>query len=517
MPGAFTFPGVYTQEQDFSLYIPALTTMNFGIVGTASKGPVDQLTRITTEEQLINTFGFPSTIHKGMLAGQQYLRTGNQLLFVRVTGYDEATATLALRNAADSATAVTLTPTSPGSWANGSSGLSVEVVDGDIAGTFTIRFRWNGFLVETHDNVVMNPSSDDDFIETRLGTSDFATAVTVGGETTLKLEAGVAFAGGNDGAGILPSDVIGQIVAGIKTGLKLFTDPKEVDVNTLAAPGIDHKAVVAELISISEQRQDCFSLVDPPFGLNPTQIVDWHNGQLPGDPRFPDVSLNSSYAALYWPWGRVFDSFNNEQVWSPPSGFAAQQYAYTDQFFETWFAPAGFRRGRLPQVLATETIPTDGEGNFMYGGRAGAFGVNAVNPIMSFVGEGVVIWGQRTLQRAPTSLDRVNVRRMLLFLRKVIATAVRYLVFEPNDDRMWDDFKGLVVPFLRTVKNGRGLRDYRVIMDETTNPPSLVDRNEALGRILLKPTKAAEIINVSFALLPQGANFDEFITNTAAT
>lgn len=515
MGSAFTFPGVYTQEQDFSIYVPALTTMTIGMVGTASKGPVDTLTLITSEEALINTFGFPSTLHKGLLAAQQYLRTGNQLWFVRVTGYDEATATGVLRNAADSADAVTLTASSPGSWANGSSGVSVEVVDGDIAGTYTLRIRWNGFLVETFDNVVMNPSTDDNFIETRLLESDYVTAAVTPGETSLQLTSGVTLSGGDDGAGVVPSDVVGQIVGSTKTGLKLFSSVKEIDINTIAAPGLDHKAVVAELIALAEARQDTFALVDAPFGLSSTEIVDWHNGQLGGDPRYPDVTLNSSYAGLYWPWAQVFDSFNNESVWAPPSGFAAQSYAYTDQQFDTWFAPAGYRRGRLPQILATEIVPTDGQGQYMYGGNAGQFGINAVNPIMNFLGEGTFIWGQRTLQRAPTALDRVNVRRMLLYLRKVIATATRYLVFEPNDEAMWDDFKGLVIPFLRTVKNGRGLRDYRVIMDESTNPPSLVDQNQALGRILLKPTKAAEVINISFALLPQGANFDEFIINTA--
>lgn len=514
--GAFTFPGVYTQEQDFSLYVPRLTTMIFGIVTTASKGPVDELTFIATEEQLLNTFGFPSTAYKGLLAAQQYLRQGNQLWVVRVAGYDEATATRTLQNAADNAVAVTLTATSSGGWANGASGLSVEVVDGNLAGRYTLRFRWNGYLVEEHDNLVLNPSDDPDFLETRLATSDYATAVVTVGQTDLKLETGQNFSGGNDGAGVSAADYVGQIVGGVRTGLQLFDDVKTVDVNTIAAPGIDEASVVTELISICESRQDCFALIDPPFGLNATEIVDWHNGNLGGSTKYPTTTLNSSYAAMFWPWCQVYDSYNDENVWAPPSGFAAQQFAYTDTQFETWFAPAGFRRGRLPQVLQTEMVPSDGEGNYMYGGRAGTFGINAVNPIMNFIGEGTVIWGQRTLQRSPTALDRINVRRMLLYLRKVIATATRYLVFEPNDERMWDDFKGLVIPFLRTVKAGRGLRDYRVIMDETTNPPALIDRNEALGRVLLKPTKAAEVININFALLAQGANFDEFITNTAA-
>jgi len=199
MSGAHTFPGVYTQEQDFSLYIPSLTTMIFGIVTTASKGPVDELTFITTEEQLLNTFGFSGTQYKGLLAAQQYLRQGNQMWVVRVAGYDEATATRTLQNAADNAVAVTLTASSSGGWANGSAGLSVEVVFGDLVNTWTIRLRWNGYLVEEHPNMVLNPSSSNDFIETRMAASSYATAVASVGQTDLKLESAVTFSGGNDG------------------------------------------------------------------------------------------------------------------------------------------------------------------------------------------------------------------------------------------------------------------------------------------------------------------------------
>lgn len=511
MPG-FTFPGVYTQEQDFSLYLPAITTTVLGLVTTASKGPVDERVFVATEDQLIQQFGFPSTIHKGLLAAQQYLRRGNQLWIIRIAGYDEATASANIRNNGDTANAVTLTATSSGSWANGSSGLTLTVSNGDYAGVYTLQFKWNGFIVETHDNVNLTPTSDD-FIDTRLAESNYATSDSAGWATDLKLGT-ISFSGGDDGAGVTAADYIGT--SGVSpTGLKLFRDPKTINLNTFCAPGADDASVIAELISLAETRQDCFSLVDPPFGLDETNIVDWHNGVLGGSDKYPGTTLSSSYAALFWPWCQVYDSYNEESVWCPPSAFAAQQFAYTDTFYETWFAPAGYRRGKLQQVTRTEGNPSEGGGNYMYGGRAGEFGFNAVNPIMNFVGEGTVLWGNRTLQRQPTALDRINVRRCLLYLRKVIATAARFCVFEPNDERMWDEFKGLVVPFLRQVKAGRGLRDYRVVMDETTNPDSLIDQNQALGRILLKPTKSAEVLNINFAVFAQGANFDEFITSTA--
>ena len=133
-----------------------------------------------------------------------------------------------------------------------------------------------------------------------------------------------------------------------------------------------------------------------------------------------------------------------------------------------------------------------------------------VNPFVNFVRDGITCWGQKTLQRAPTSLDRINVRRMLTYARKVIATAVRYLVFEPNDDITWLRFRQLVEPFLRDIASRRGISDFRVICDSTTNTPYYIDQNVMRGKVLIKPTKAAEIIEISYTLLPTGAVFEEF-------
>lgn len=512
MVAGTTFPGVYTQEQDFSLYIPAITTTKFGIVTTASKGPVNQRVLCASVEQMVNAFGFPGTAYKGLVAAQQYFRQGNQCVIVRVAGYDEEAGQLIIRNSANTANALTLTAVESGSWVNGSKGLTCTISKGDMLGTYTIRFLWNGALVETQTNVNLTPH-DDNFVETRLASSKFATAVW-NGQTTLALGSGT-FSDGDDGRGVTAADYVGVISSNSKTGLQMFSDGREVDINVIAVPGISNKDVVTELIALAENRQDCFALVDPPYGLNESEIVDWHNGVLNGDIDYPTATLNSSYAAVFWPWVQVFDSYNNENIWAPPSGFAAQNFALTDRDFGQWFAPAGFKRGRIQQALATEMIPTEGGGAFMYGGNSGSFGVNAVNPIMSFIGEGTVIWGQRTLQREPTALDRINVRRSLLYLRKVIASAVRFLTFDPNDEQMWSDFRNLVSPFLRQIQAGRGIRDFQVIMDATTNTATVEENNQALGRILLIPTKSAEVINIAFALLPQGANFTDFVTTSA--
>ncbi len=512
--GSVVSPGVYTTEQDFSAYIPALSTTQFGIVTTASKGPMDTRTSISSEEQLVNTFGVPSVTHIGLHAARQYLRQGKMLTVVRVGSYSAATATQC--SATDGtgtgqSDKVVFTPSSSGTWANGSSGLVIVVSDGSETDTYKIQVYWRGYLVEKFDSVVLTPTTSTDFIDTRMADSAFVTAETVEGQTTLT-NGSIYFTGGDDGEVVTSNDIIGSVIGTTKTGLQLFASAEEVDLNLIAVPGNSNREVIAELISLCESRQDCMALIDPPFGLGVDDIISWHNGTLTGDDDYPTSALNSSYASLSWPWLQIYDGWTDANIYAPPSGFVACQMALTDRDYETWFAAAGFKRGRIVSALGLEYSPVFGDRERLYGGRAGTTGVNAVNPFVNFTGQGITRWGQRTLQRSPTALDRENVRRMLLYLRKVIATACYYMVFEQNDYRLWTSFKQMVIPYLRSVKAREGLRDYLVIMDETTNTSDVIERGECVGRILLKPTKTAEVINLFFTLVPQGASFSEFVT-----
>jgi len=201
----------------------------------------------------------------------------------------------------------------------------------------------------------------------------------------------------------------------------------------------------------------------------------------------------------------VYDGFNDAEAWVPPSGHIASVIAFTDHVADPWWAPAGLSRASLRDVLEVEQSATQGERDFMYAGG------NAVNPIIAMPVHGTVVWGQRTLQRATTALDRINVRRMMLYLRKVVATAVVNLVFEPHDEFTWRQFVRLVEPVCDRIKRARGLYDFRVICDSTTNTPDMIKRNEMGAKILLQPTKTAEIITMEFVLLPTGARFEEFV------
>ncbi len=511
--GVVVSPGVFTSERDFSLYIPAISTSIFGVVGTAAKGPTDEVTLITDEGNLIKTFGIPSADHLAMYAAIRYLRHGRQLKFVRVGNYD-VSAEIEMQGAVAEGGAVadcgTISAATTGSHGN----LIRVVVAASTfwADAYMITVIYDGNLVEKYDRMLAGAANaaDANYWVTRINASSEYIQVDASSVDATRGFLAVAnydLVSGDDGAPANNSDIVGS--AGTpptipSTGLQLFANPEYEDVNLIAVPGNSETSVITAMITLCEARGDAMCLVDPPLGKTVQGIAAWHNG-VGGGSGEPTVALNTSYGALAWPWLQVFDAWSDAQIWIPPSGHVAGAIAFTDREAEPWFAPAGLNRGRFTDVLAVEHSASQGERDYLYADG------NAVNPIVSFVGDGVALWGQRTLQRTSTALDRINVRRLLLYMRKVIATAVRTLVFEPNDEFTWRAFVRLIEPFCRTIKARRGLYAFKVICDSTTNTPDIVDRNEMSGKILLQPTKTAEMITVDFILLPTGASFEEFV------
>lgn len=371
-----------------------------------------------------------------------------------------------------------------------------------VAGAKTITVMYKGLIMEVFRNLVKDDTDDNYWVTIVNGASEFIRIVDYPGVPAQPADtASTTLTGGLDGlVGLTDGDYIGTDIDGTRTGLQLFRDPDSIDVNLVAIPGVTSMACHSALVSLCEARGDCMTILDPPLGLTPTQVVDFVRGM--GMFAMTRVSINSNYAALYYPWIKLYDSANSLIQDAPPSSAAIRTYIYNDVVGETWFAPAGVNRGRIVEAIGIERTLTHGERDYLY--------ENRVNPIANFSKEGVVIWGQKTLQVAPTALDRVNVRRLLLYLRKVIATAVVPLIFEPNTPRLWRRFVNLVTPFLRDVKLREGLNDFRVICDETTNTPVVIDRSEFRARIMLKPTKAAEFIIIDFVLVAQTSTFNEF-------
>jgi hypothetical protein len=303
---------------------------------------------------------------------------------------------------------------------------------------------------------------------------------------------------GTDG---IPADPLDQAVllAGSRersTGLYAIAEPEAIDIDQIAVPGVSTTLVIETMKLICEEiRQDCMFLVDPPFGLTPVEVRKWHNGQHP----LNNIKFNSSYGALYWPWLKVLDTFNNDDLWVPPSGSALAVYARTDGISFPWIAPAGLRRGRLEWVKETEFLPYQSVRDSLYADD------NAVNTIVDFPQDGPTIWGQKTLQRFPTALDRVNVRRMLLYAEKEVRKRSRFLIFEPHDEILRAEFIKLASGVMGSIVSNRGAYDYIVICDQTLNTSEVIDRNELRARIGVQPTKAAEFIFITLTIHRTGS------------
>jgi phage tail sheath protein FI len=312
----------------------------------------------------------------------------------------------------------------------------------------------------------------------------------------------VSVSGGDDGnSGVVASDFIGS--AATKTGLKSFRNKEELQVDIVACSGQSAQVIQDELIDLAESRGDCIALVDPPdwSTIDSVQdILDFHNGTL-----VRTTALNTSYGALYWTWVKVYDEYHDVDVWTAPSGHVAGVYSYNDRTRQPWFAPAGTRRGKVKGGLELRYSPDQDDRDALQGPGAN------VNPLTNFVGVGIHVYGQKTLQRTSSATDRVNVRRMLCYAKRAIEVSIRDLVFEPNDEILWREFKQLVEPVLSHILTNRGIREYLVIADETTTTPEIAEQNKMVGKLFVKPTKAAEIIEVQFILTSQSANFQELL------
>ena len=306
-------------------------------------------------------------------------------------------------------------------------------------------------------------------------------------------------ASGTNGTGSTENErataLIGDASQDPKTGMQALDD-RNLNIGIALVPGFSTESVQNNLITLAETTQDFLALVAPPYGLNTQQAINWSNGQETSR----TSPINSSYAAIYWPWVKTYSTFDSKDIWLDPTIFAARQMAYTDTVADSWFAPAGFRRGRLTKPTEVEVKLSQGDRDSLYSGG------NVINPIASFPQQGITIFGQRTGQREPTALDRINVRRLMIYIRKVILASTQRLIFEPNDEFTWAEVENLLNPFLDDIRRRRGITEFRVVCDETTNTPVRVDRNEMWTKVIVKPTKTAEIIVFEINLTNQSAD-----------
>ena len=275
--------------------------------------------------------------------------------------------------------------------------------------------------------------------------------------------------------------------------INLLSNQDEYQYNIIAAPGLinastGHASEITSMVNNSIARGDNMSIID---------LVEY-NAQV-ADVTDQSAGFDNSYSATYWPWLQTVDPNTGELVWVPASTMIPGVMAYTDASSEPWFAPAGITRGGLGQVVRAERKLTVSQRDTLYEAN--------VNPIASFPQQGVVVFGQKTLQKRASALDRINVRRLLIQLKGYISQVADNLVFEQNTIATRNNFLTQVNPYLESVQQRQGLYAFKVVMDDSNNTPDVIDRNELLGQIFIQPTRTAEFVILDFNVLPTGATF----------
>jgi hypothetical protein len=394
--------------------------------------------------------------------------------------------------------AVTFTVTADSPGIDGDN-TQVVITNDTRDAAFTIDIYNNGLQVEVWGNLTKDETSRF-YVETFIAlVSDWILVEDNTSNPASPLDGTYNLVGGSDGIPADPDDqddlLIGNIIN--MSGVYALADPEQIEIDLIAIPGHPSTAVIEAMIDVCQnQRADCLAIVDPPFGLTVDEIVAWQNGTHP----LNTTRLNSDFAALYWPWVKIRDTFNNVDVWAPPSGSILAVYARSDQLGAPWLAPAGVERGAVPGITDIYTRANLAERDLMYGFR------NAINPITRFTDvDGFLVWGQKTLQRAATALDRVNVRRMLFVAEKRIRSASKNLLFEPHDELFRQRFIDLATNILDEIRVGRGLTDFLIQADDELNTADVIDRNEFRARIGVQPTRAVEFIFIEFSIHRTGS------------
>jgi len=364
------------------------------------------------------------------------------------------------------------------------------------------------------------------------GSRNSAGGSATSGSYTNLLDAGydsftAPFWGGFDGWDILQPDPLrnaGMTTAATEDNSYVYhtyrraidtvADPEFIDMNTLVTPGLTNDALTVHMINVCEERGDALALIDlanvyiPPHEAYKSDRSD-RIGTTPttAATALKDRRVDSSYGATFYPWVQTRDEQNGQLVWIPPTVAMLGVLASSERKSQLWFAPAGFNRGGLtdgaagiPVVNVSERL-TSKERDTLYEAR--------INPIASFPSTGIVVFGQKTLQERRSALDRINVRRLVIYLKKQISILSSQLLFDQNVQGTWNRFIGLVDPFLHSVKTQLGITDYRLILDSSTTTPDLVDQNIMYAKIMIKPARAIEFIAIDFVIMSTGASFDD--------
>lgn len=541
-------PGVLTRENDQSQITQGPITAGAAIVGPTVKGPVRIPTLVTSYSDYINKFG-GSFVSGGttneyltsISAYNYFQQGGTSLLVTRVVSGTFAPATSSIK-ASGSITAFTLETLSWGANQNSTGSISSngalengtidnirwEVVNSDTAsGTFNLLIRRGNdnnnskTVLESYTGLSLDPTSPN-YIEVIIGnqvintdngftdiTGDYINKsryVRVKSVETptpnyfdnngvakpeytssIPLVSNGVFGGGTGNL----SGIYGLSNNDYTSSLNLLSNQDEFKYNVITVPGLtqaSNSTVISLLLTNTQNRGDAIAVID---------LVNKETTTI-GSVISEASEIDNSYAAAYWPWVQVNAPNTGKLTWVPPSTIIPSVYAYNDRIAAPWFAPGGFTRGGLSVVQAAKKLsPTDRD--TLYAGK--------VNPIATFPGQGVVAYGQKTLQQKASAVDRINVRRLLIELKSYIGQIANTLVFEQNTLATRNRFLSQVNPYLDSIQQRQGLYAFKVVMDETNNTADVIDRNQLVGQIFIQPTRTAEFIILDFNVTPTGATF----------
>ena len=299
----------------------------------------------------------------------------------------------------------------------------------------------------------------------------------------------------------------------LRRAINIVSDPEDAQYNVITLPGIIQNNVTEHLLDTVEERADALAIIDVDNIYTPstenTESVSARNAATVTQAvdALKDRNLNNSYGAAYAPWLRIRDSISQRTLWVPPSVAALGVLSTTDNRQGPWFAPAGFTRGGLTEGAAG--IPVlDVSRKYTQDQRDDLYEAN-INPIAKFPAEGIVIFGQKTLQQTRSALDRINVRRLMIYLKREISFIASRLLFDPNVQTTWNKFKADATSVLDDVKARFGIEEFRLVLDETTTTPDLVDQNIIYAKLLVKPTRAVEFFAIDFVVTNSGASFED--------